>query len=184
MVDVTGGPPMSEADWAGLFKSWFLELANFRLRQITWADIDQHRDYIESLLGTVTATTIHQRLRDEHKLQVPISAFRRWAHATLPDKVKRSQVTVLPEDIEPGEEAQIDYGFLWQWINRHTSTRHRIWAFVSATGPKPSSAGMPRQVKRSRCIRRQLASPTTTTSTSTSWPPTGPPARTGSSAKS
>ncbi|MEH0550738.1 MULTISPECIES: hypothetical protein [unclassified Streptomyces] len=126
MVDVTGGPPMSEADWAGLFKSWFLELANFRLRQITWADIDQHRDYIESLLGTVTATTIHQRLRDEHKLQVPISAFRRWAHATLPDKVKRSQV----------------------------------------------------------CIRRQLASPATTTSTSTSWPPTGPPARTGSSAKS
>ncbi|MFE9989162.1 hypothetical protein ACFYRK_20115 [Streptomyces sp. NPDC005381] len=83
-----GGPPMSEADWAGLFKGWFPELANSLLRQITWADIDQHRDYIESLLGTVTVTTIHERLRDEHKLQVSISAFRRWVHATLPDDVK------------------------------------------------------------------------------------------------
>lgn len=121
---------MSEADWAGLFKGWFPELANSRLRQITWADIDQHRDYIESLLGAVTVTTIHQRLRDEHKLQVSISAFRRWVHATLPDEVKRSQVTVLREDIEPGEEAQIDYGFLGQWINPRTGKRHRIWAFV------------------------------------------------------
>jgi hypothetical protein len=30
-----GGPPMSEADWAGLFKGWFPELANSPLRQIT-----------------------------------------------------------------------------------------------------------------------------------------------------
>jgi hypothetical protein len=29
------------------------------------------------LLGTVTVSTIHQRLRDEHKLQVSISSFRR-----------------------------------------------------------------------------------------------------------
>jgi hypothetical protein len=121
---------MSEADWAGLFKGWFPELANSRLRQITWAEIDQHRDYIESLLGTVTVTTIHQRLRDEHKLQVSISAFRRWVHAMLPDDVKRSLVTVLREEIESGEGAQIDYGFLGQWINPRTGKRHRIWAFV------------------------------------------------------
>ncbi|MFE3329233.1 hypothetical protein [Streptomyces sp. NPDC059176] len=97
---------------------------------MTWPDIDQHRDYIKSLLGTVTAATIHQRLRDEHKPQVSISSFRRWAYATLPDEVAKSQVTVLRDDIEPGSEAQIDYGFFGQWIDPRTGKRHRVWAFV------------------------------------------------------
>lgn len=96
-----GGPPMREADWASLIKSWYPELADRRLRQITWPDIDQHRDYIKNLLGTVTVSTIHQRLRDEHKLDVSISSFRRWVHATLPDETTRSQVTVLRDDVEP-----------------------------------------------------------------------------------
>jgi transposase len=37
---------------------------------------------------------------------------------------------VLRENVEPGSEAQIDYGFLGQWINPATGKRHRIWAFV------------------------------------------------------
>ncbi|MFK4593354.1 hypothetical protein RKD30_000021 [Streptomyces pristinaespiralis] len=86
-----GGPPMSETDWSKLIKEWFPGLIDRRLRQVTWPDIDQHRDYIKSLLGTVTVSTIHQRLRDEHKLQVSISSFRRWVHATLPDEVAKSQ---------------------------------------------------------------------------------------------
>ncbi|WSQ62969.1 DDE-type integrase/transposase/recombinase [Streptomyces sp. NBC_01217] len=121
---------MSEADWAGLIKGWFPEVNNSCLRQITWPDIDQHRDYIESLLGTVTVSTIHQRLRDEHKLDVSISSLRRWVHATLPDQTTRSQVTVLRDDVEPDSEAQIDYGHLGQWTNPRTGKRHRIWAFV------------------------------------------------------
>lgn len=126
----SGGPPMREADWAKLIKSWFPELADRRLRQITWPEIDQHRDYIKDLLGTVTVSTIHQRLRDEHKLDVSISSFRRWVHATLPDETARSQVTVLRDDVEPGSEAQIDYGHLGLWTNPKTGKRHRIWAFV------------------------------------------------------
>ncbi len=121
-----GGPPMSESDWSKLIKEWFPGLVDKRLRQVTWPDIDQHRDYIKSLLGTVTVSTIHQRLRDEHKLQVPISSFRRWVHATLPDEVAKSQVTVLRDDIEPGSEAQIDYGFLGPWIDPRTGKRHRV----------------------------------------------------------
>jgi transposase len=125
-----GGPPMSEADWAGLIEGWFPGLVDRRLRQVTWSDIDEHRDYIKDLLGTVTVSTIHQRLRDEYKLKVSISSFRRWVHATLPDEVSRSQVTVLRDEVEPGEEAQIDYGFLGQWTNPRTGRRHRVWAFV------------------------------------------------------
>ncbi|MFI6093587.1 hypothetical protein [Streptomyces sp. NPDC051218] len=78
----------------------------------------------------MTVSTIHQRLRDEYKLQVSISSFRRWVHATLPDEIAKSQVTVLRDDIEPGSEAQIDYGFLGPWTDPRTGKRHRVWAFV------------------------------------------------------
>lgn len=125
-----GGPPTSEADWAKLLKSWFPELASRRLNQLTWPEIEQHRDYIQGLLGVCTVTTIHQRLRDEHKLRASITSFRRWVHENLPDEAARSKVTALREDVEPGSEAQINYGFLGQWINPTTGKRHRIWAFV------------------------------------------------------
>ncbi len=59
-----------------------------------------------------------------------ISSFRRWVHATLPDEVRRSQTTVLRDEAEPGEEAQIDYGFLGRWTNPRTGKRHRVWSFV------------------------------------------------------
>jgi transposase len=125
-----GGPAMTEQDWAGLIKGWFPELADRRLRRVTWPEIDKHGDYIKSLLGTVTVSTIHQRLRDEHGLTASVSSLRRWIAATLPEETRRSQVTVLRDEVEPGLEAQIDYGFLGQWINPRSGKRHRIWAFV------------------------------------------------------
>ncbi|WP_316739740.1 hypothetical protein [Streptomyces sp. MK7] len=125
-----GGPPMSEADWAKLLKSWFPELVGRRLNQVRWGEIEPHRDYVKQLLETTTVTTIHQRLRDEGKLKVSLSTFRRWVHENLPEEAARSKVTVLRENVEPGSEAQIDYGFLGRWINPATGKRHRIWAFV------------------------------------------------------
>jgi hypothetical protein len=59
-----------------------------------------------------------------------VSSLRRWTSAPLPEETRRSQVTVLRDDVEPGLEAQIDYGFLGQWINPRGGKRHRIWAFV------------------------------------------------------
>ncbi|MFD4653161.1 MULTISPECIES: RFX family transcription factor [unclassified Streptomyces] len=44
-----GGPPMTEADWGKLIKEWFPGLADRRLRQVTWPEIDKHRDYIKNL---------------------------------------------------------------------------------------------------------------------------------------
>lgn len=60
---VPGGPPMSEEDWAKLIRSWFPAIADRRLRQITWGAIEPHREFMKELLGTVTMSTIHQRLR-------------------------------------------------------------------------------------------------------------------------
>jgi transposase len=66
---VPGGPPVSQERWAELAREWFPELADTRLRQVTWPAIEVHRDYIVAQLAAgVTMATIYQRLRDERGL--------------------------------------------------------------------------------------------------------------------
>ena len=66
---VPGGPAKSEEEWAELVRGWFPQLADTRLRQVTWPAIGEHHDYITGQLKAgVRMSTIHQRLRDEHGL--------------------------------------------------------------------------------------------------------------------
>ena len=127
-----GGPPVSEARWAELARGWFPELADARLRQVTWPAIAAHHEFITGQLEAgVTMATIHQRLRDEHGLAVSVASFRRYVAANLPEDARRSQVRVLrPCPAEPGEEAQIDYGQLGRWLDPATGKRLVIWAFA------------------------------------------------------
>lgn len=127
-----GGPPVSEARWAALVRGWFPQLADTRLRQVTWPAIAVHHDYIDAQLKAgVTVATIHQRLRDERDLAVSVASLRRYVAANLPEEVRRSQVTVLsPHPARPGEEAQLDYGKLGMWTDPGSGRRHSIWAFA------------------------------------------------------
>jgi transposase len=61
---VPGGPAVSAERWAELAREWFPELADARLRQVTWPAIGAHRDYIAAQLKAgVMMSAIHQRLR-------------------------------------------------------------------------------------------------------------------------
>jgi hypothetical protein len=73
---VPGGEQLSVERWAELAHGWFPKLVDPRQRSLTHATIDAHRSEIEQMLKTNTATTVHQRLRDEHGLKVGISSFR------------------------------------------------------------------------------------------------------------
>jgi transposase len=126
-----GGPPMSEQDWRGLVCEWFPELADARLRQVSWPVIEPHRDYVATQLKAgVTAATVHQRLVDEHGLTVSVASLRRWVRANLPEDARRGAVTVLRDTPPPGQEAQIDYGQLGMWLDPRTGRRRTVWAFV------------------------------------------------------
>jgi transposase len=127
-----GGLPVSEERWAELVRRWFPELADTRLRQVTWPAIEPHHEYIrEQLRAGVTVTTVHQRLRDERGLAVSIASFRRYVAANVPEETRRSQVKVLrPCPAEPGGEAQIDYGRLGRWLDPVTGKLVTVWAFV------------------------------------------------------
>lgn len=126
-----GGPAMATEDWAELIGKWFPEITDTRLRQITWPQIEKHRDYVVAMLAAgVTQATIWQRLSDERGLDVSVASLRRWVAANLPEDVRRDQVTVLGDDAEPGAEAQIDYGHLGSWLDPRSGKKRRVWAFV------------------------------------------------------
>lgn len=128
---VPGGPPVEEAEWRRLVIEWFPELAETRLRQVTWPHIEKRRDYIaEQLKANVTMATIHQRLVDEHGLACSAPSLRRWVRANLPEDLLRSRVTVLKDTLPPGQEAQIDYGKLGMWPDPASGRRRTVWAFV------------------------------------------------------
>jgi transposase len=129
---VPGGPPVSGERWAELAREWFPELADARLRQVTWPAIEAHRDYIVAQLKAgVTMATIHQRLSDERGLAASVASLRRYVAANLPEEARRAQVTVLRLDPpEPGQEAQVDYGQLGRWVDPATGRRHVVNAFA------------------------------------------------------
>lgn len=125
-----GGAPLGRLEWAELVRGWFPELTDARVRSLTFPVIDAHRERIKDMLETNTVSTVHQRLRDEHGLVVGVSSFRAYVTAQFPDESTRSRVTVLRPEVEPGEEAQIDYGFLGSWMDPLTQKVRRVWAFV------------------------------------------------------
>jgi len=129
---VPGGPAKSEAEWQDLIREWFPELADTRLRQVTWPAIAVHHEYIAGQLKAgVRMSTVHQRLRDEHGLAASVASFRRYVAANIPEEARRAQVTVWnPRPAEAGEQAQIDYGMLGRWPDPVTGRLRVVWGFV------------------------------------------------------
>ncbi|HEV8626777.1 MAG TPA: IS21 family transposase [Acidimicrobiia bacterium] len=127
---VPGGPPLTKDEWAARIREWFPELVTPQLRSRTFAEIDRHHGAIKQGLKTNTATTVWQRLRDEAGLTASITSFRRYLWLVFPDEVARAHVTVLRDDPPPGEEAQVDYGFLGRWFDPVAQRLRRVWAFV------------------------------------------------------
>ena len=123
--------PISPKQWGELVRGWFPELVTTQLRHPKFAEIAPFHELIRQQLEVNTATTIWQRLCDEHGLRVSIASFRRYLAATMPDRSDlRGQVTVRKPDPPPGEEAQLDYGYLGAWTDPASGKRRRVWAFV------------------------------------------------------
>jgi len=127
-----GGPAKTAEEWAELVRGWFPQLADTRLRQVTWPAIGEHHEFITAQLKVgVRMSTIHQRLRDEHGLAVSVASFRRYVAANVPEETRRAQVRVLdPRPSGAGEQAQIDYGQLGRWLDPVTGRLRTVWAFV------------------------------------------------------
>jgi hypothetical protein len=87
-----GGPARTEQEWRRLVLGWFPELADPRLRQVTWPAIAEHHDYIvDQLRARVRTSTIHRRLLDERGLAASVASFHRYVNANIPAEIRRPQ---------------------------------------------------------------------------------------------
>jgi hypothetical protein len=125
-----GGQNLSRAEWGELVNRWCPELIDPRERSHTHQLIEPFHERIEEMLGTNTVTVVHQRLRDEDGLGVGISSFRRYCALTFPDERKRELATPPRPEVAPGEEAQIDYGYLGSFSDPLTNRSRRVWGFI------------------------------------------------------
>jgi len=103
--------PFDEELWRARIERWFPELVDPAARALTWPQIAAHHQWITDQLGVpVTVATIAQRLRDDHRVEVSESTVRRYIATTFTEARLEEQVTVPRGAVEPGSEAQIDYG--------------------------------------------------------------------------
>jgi transposase len=105
-------------------------LADPATRSQVFVEIARFHPQIVTGLTTNSATTVWQRLHDEQGLQASLRSFRRYLDRLVPEHQAQPQVTVRRDDPPPGEEAQIDYGYLSTWTDPSTSKRLRLWAFL------------------------------------------------------
>jgi transposase len=124
------GLVLDRAGWAARVAEWFPELSDARARSSTWPVLEAHRELIQAMLATNTLATVHQRLRDEHDVQVGVTSLRRYAWRAFPERHGGPEPTVLRPEVPPGQEAQIDYGYLGRWLDPLAGRIRRVWAFV------------------------------------------------------
>jgi transposase len=120
-----------EQVWRARIGRWFPELVDPMARALTWPQIAVHQQWIaDQLRVPVTVATIAQRLRDDHHVEVSESTVRRYIAATFTDDRLEERVTVPRGAVEPGSEAQIDYGKLGMWYDPASGRRVAVWVFA------------------------------------------------------
>jgi transposase len=117
--------------WRARIRRWFPELIDPVARALTWPQIAAHHQWItDQLKVPVTVATIAQRLRDDHHVEVSESTVRRYIATTFTEVRLEERVTVPRGAVEPGSEAQIDYGKLGMWFDPASGRRVAVWVFA------------------------------------------------------
>jgi transposase len=120
-----------EQVWRARIGRWFPELVDPVARALSWPLIAAHHQWIaDQLKVPVTVATIAQRLRDDHHVEVSESTVRRYIATTFTEARLEGKVTVPRGAVEPGSEAQIDYGKLGMWCDPVSGRRVAVWVFA------------------------------------------------------
>jgi transposase len=124
------GDPTPPQGWKAFIANVIPGPPDLSTRSEVFAKLLPYQDEIRAALATTKASTIWQRLRDEKGVKVSLPSFYRYLSCFLTDAWKKPRITVRRDDPRPGEEAQIDYGYLGTWQDPQSGKRYRLWAFV------------------------------------------------------
>ena len=125
------GDPTPTQGWKTFIAEAIPQPPDPSTRSEVFARLLPYQEEIRAALATTTAATIWQRLRDDKKVKVSLPSFYRYLSCFLADVWKlKPAITVRRDDPPPGEEAQIDFGYLGMWQDPKTGKRFRLWAFA------------------------------------------------------
>ena len=76
----------------------------------------------------VTMKTAWRRLRREKGITASYPAFRRYVRDVFPES--RRDITVAMPETPPGQDAQVDFGYVGMMFDPRTDLCRKVWAFV------------------------------------------------------
>ena len=121
-----GAPPQGWREWVA---QTFPGLTEQGRHMPTWSELERFREDIIAGLRETNGKTVWQRLHHEKGLTTSYNSFLRYVRWRLPGAGKSPRITVRRDDPPPGEEAQIDFGYLGLWEDREAGKTRRLWAF-------------------------------------------------------
>jgi len=124
------GIPSPPQGWRAFLQEVAPEVFDPVAQSKVFAELRSLRIRIEETMADTSLMTAWQRLRDEPGIKASYSSFRRYVQKHLPGVLERPHITVRREDPPPGEEAQIDFGYLGLWDDPVSGKRCRLWAFT------------------------------------------------------
>jgi hypothetical protein len=125
-----GQPQRSATQWNEFVCANFPDYANNQHQPPIFAQITPFHDQIVDALKKNRASTVWQRLHDDDHLPCSLPTFYRYLKYACPESYHPTAITVLRDDPPPGEEAQIDFGYLGMWLDPQVQRRLRLWAFI------------------------------------------------------
>ncbi|MDH7603124.1 MAG: IS21 family transposase [Armatimonadota bacterium] len=126
---VTRESYLEREEWVALLKQRFPELDHAQ-RSPTYFLLEPHKNEIRDALGKNRVITVWKRQVVPTLPGLSLSSFRRWLRDVMPEVITGNQVTVWRPDVPPGEESQIDFGYLGPWQDPATNKQLRVWAFI------------------------------------------------------
>lgn len=124
------GDPIPPQGWKVFLKEVIPKPPDPSTRSEVFAKLLPYQEDIRAALATTKASTIWQRLRDEQGVMVSRPSFYRYLSCFLTDAWKKPRITVRRNDPPPGDEAQVDFGYLGTWQDPQTGKKCRLWAFA------------------------------------------------------
>ena len=122
--------PATREQWVAFVREHFPEAVD-RMARSPWAgELAAYEDFIREQLVINQVTTVWQRLVERTGLGVSLSTFRRHVRSALPDALPQKPVPVWRPEVQPGEEAQVDFAHMGLWPDPRNGKRHRVWAFI------------------------------------------------------
>jgi transposase len=120
-----------EVQWDRLASDALAAVAHERPPGAVTQDVARFHAYLDTRVGQVHLSVLHQRLRDEHALAASWGTFYRYVRRHWPDRLARTpRLTVRLDDPPPGAEAQVDFFYGGRWFDPEAGRERRVYAFL------------------------------------------------------